>query len=37
MCEIRIQQDFIARMKQKKSMLWKENVPKINVEQTKSN
>jgi len=36
MCEIRIQQDFIAKKKNKQGYD-KKNVPKINVEQTKSN
>jgi hypothetical protein len=35
MCKIRIQQDFIASMKQKHAMTKKK--PKFDVEQTKSN
>jgi hypothetical protein len=36
MCEIRIQQDFIAKKKQKQNKVMIKNIPKINVEQIKN-
>jgi hypothetical protein len=37
MCEIRIQQDFIAKKKQKQNKVMTRNIPKNNVEQSKYN
>jgi hypothetical protein len=37
MCKTRIQQDFITKMKQKKTRLWQKKISKTNVEHIKNN